>query len=196
MGNLQGQVIPSGMLRISKDGDVDRVIYPVHAEGWRQLGWTVHAPVLDEELDEELEDGPVELPDGQGVAPEGAPGGSAPEGAPGGSAPEGALGGSAPEGAPVVTAPQGALGEVINFQNMTRQAIATLVAERTGIEIDPNQSKTAVIAEAEAAIRLAAADEVTPEAAPSNTAPEGAPSSFELDVEVVDSVVDVPNLLI
>jgi hypothetical protein len=174
MGNLQGQVIPSGMLRISKDGDVDRVIYPVHAEGWRQLGWTVHAPVLDEEL----EDGPVQLPDGQDVAPEGALGGSAPEGAPDVTA---------PEGAPVVTAPQGALGEVINFQNMTRQAIATLVAERTGIEIDPNQSKTAVIAEAEAAIRLAAADEVTP---------EGAPSSFEQDVEVVDSVVDLPNLLI
>lgn len=44
-------VVPSGMLRISKGGETDRVVYPVHADGWRTLGWTVHPPVL--ELEEE-----------------------------------------------------------------------------------------------------------------------------------------------
>ena len=32
--------VPSGMLRISKEGETDRIIYPVHAEGWRSIGWT------------------------------------------------------------------------------------------------------------------------------------------------------------
>jgi len=85
-----------------------------------------------------------------------------------------------------------AADEVINFQGMTRQAIVTLVAERTGIEIDPNQSKTLVIAEAEAAMVAAAADgdgrcpEVVAEVE----------AEVDAEADVLNSVVDVPNLLI
>ncbi len=176
MGNLQGHVIPSGMLRISKDGDAERVIYPVHAEGWRQLGWTVHPPVLDPELEDGLEEGPVELPVQL-------PDQSDPVIAGDGAAAELAAQGSGLQ--TLIDEPlAAAAGEVVNFQGMTRRAIATLVAERTGIEIDPNQSKTLVIAEAEAAMLAAAAE---------GSEVEGA---IEAEADDLEGVVDVPNLLI
>ncbi|MCP9820034.1 hypothetical protein KBZ18_11090 [Synechococcus sp. Cruz-9H2] len=36
---------PEGMLRISKSGESDRFVWPVHAAGWAGDGWEVHAPV-------------------------------------------------------------------------------------------------------------------------------------------------------
>jgi hypothetical protein len=56
MATPEARPIPSGMLRISKAGEPDQVIYPVHADGWRQLGWTVQPPLTDQELDEQLEE--------------------------------------------------------------------------------------------------------------------------------------------
>ena len=51
----EGLAAPAGMLLISKDGEQERIIYPVHADGWRRLGWTIHthAPVLEEDEDEQ-----------------------------------------------------------------------------------------------------------------------------------------------
>jgi hypothetical protein len=44
---------PAGMLLISKDGEQERIIYPVHADGWRRLGWTIHTPAPLADEDEE-----------------------------------------------------------------------------------------------------------------------------------------------
>ena len=54
-----GLAAPAGMLLISKDGEQERIIYPVHADGWRRLGWTIHPPQPELELedDEHNEDG-------------------------------------------------------------------------------------------------------------------------------------------
>ena len=65
-----GLAAPAGMLLISKEGEQERIIYPVHADGWRRLGWQIHTPAP---LDEEDEEPPVlaadvgEIPDGQGA---------------------------------------------------------------------------------------------------------------------------------
>lgn len=48
-----GLAAPAGMLLISKEGEQDRIIYPVHADGWRRLGWTIHPPAPLGEEDEE-----------------------------------------------------------------------------------------------------------------------------------------------
>ena len=48
-----GLAAPAGMLLISKQGEQDRIIYPVHADGWRRLGWTIHPPAPLGEEDEE-----------------------------------------------------------------------------------------------------------------------------------------------
>ena len=54
-----GLAAPAGMLLISKEGEQDRIIYPVHADGWRRLGWRIHPPQAEQELedDEHVEDG-------------------------------------------------------------------------------------------------------------------------------------------
>lgn len=48
-----GLAAPAGMLLISKQGEQDRIIYPVHADGWRRLGWLIHPPAPLGEEDEE-----------------------------------------------------------------------------------------------------------------------------------------------
>lgn len=55
--------VPVGMLRISKDGEADRVIYPCHADRWQAQGWTIHPPVIP---DLEPEEGTEPDPPGNG----------------------------------------------------------------------------------------------------------------------------------
>jgi hypothetical protein len=157
MATPEAHPIPSGMLRISKAGEADQVIYPVHADGWRQLGWTVQPPLTDQELEEQLDEdleglnGDLGDPLAQQQDSLFADASAAME----------------PLEPPALLERQehpdrsgadpAADEEPINFQAMTRQAIAALVAERTGISIDPNQSKTALIAQAEEAIAAHAA---------------------------------------
>jgi hypothetical protein len=183
MATPEAHPTPSGMLRISKAGEADQVIYPVHADGWRQLGWTVQPPLtdqeLDEQLDEELEglDGDLGDPLAQQQDSLLADASAAME----------------PLEPPTLVEQQerqehpdrsgadpAADDEPINFQAMTRQAIAALVAERTGITIDANQSKTALIAQAEAAI--------------ANHASGAADIGSSIDAQ--DTVMEVPNLLL
>ena len=63
---------PAGMLLISKEGEQERIIYPVHADGWRRLGWQIHTPASLDEEDED-EEPPLlavdggEIPDGEGA---------------------------------------------------------------------------------------------------------------------------------
>jgi hypothetical protein len=193
MATPESTAIPSGMLRISKAGEADQVIYPVHAEGWRQLGWTVHAPVADSDLEDEqhqLED-PLDEPlDGRldrqldGALDD--PLDMEPQ-----SGLTGGLDPLQPLDAPVQsTAAAAASSEPINFQAMTRQAIAALVAERTGLSIDPNQSKAALIAQAEAAL---AAHATTPDNAATAAGDSSTPSAA---ADAQDTLVEVPNLLL
>jgi hypothetical protein len=39
---------PEGMLRLLKDGEEDRFCFPVHVDGWRELGWQVELPISTE----------------------------------------------------------------------------------------------------------------------------------------------------
>jgi hypothetical protein len=48
-----GLAAPAGMLLISKQGEQDRIIYPVHADGWRRLGWTIHPPQPEQDLEDD-----------------------------------------------------------------------------------------------------------------------------------------------
>ena len=67
-----GLAAPAGMLLISKEGEQERIIYPVHADGWRRLGWQIHTPASLDEEDED-EEPPLlavdggEIPDGEGA---------------------------------------------------------------------------------------------------------------------------------
>ena len=129
-------VVPSGMLRISKGGETDRVVYPVHADGWRTLGWTVHPPVLELEEDDQPPDLGVdgaELPagelgvDGTGLLLD-----------------EGVRdGGPGAEDGPVAPI------AVPAFEAMTKAEIIATAAEHYGVMLDSSQTKAELVAAAQ-----------------------------------------------
>jgi hypothetical protein len=126
MAQLEGLAIPTGMLRISKQGEQDRVIYPVHADGWRKIGWTVHPPELELEEDEEEMgevSGPAEAAPSPPVLHEGEAH-------------------SAPESM-----------EPLELDGLTKAEIVAAVAERYGVQLEMSDTRAELIAAAE---RLAA----------------------------------------
>lgn len=46
------QLPPEGMLRLVKEGEQDCFCFPVHADGWRALGWQVVLPISTEDDDD------------------------------------------------------------------------------------------------------------------------------------------------
>ncbi len=117
---IQPSAIPTGMLRISKDGQPHQLIYPVHADGWRQLGWTVHPPQLeaieneDGEHDEDDEGAALPLPQGS---------------------------------QPVLPGEAG--DEVPDFVGMTKAQIIATVEELHGVGLDSAMTKAQLVAAAE-----------------------------------------------
>lgn len=126
-------MVPSGMLRISKDGEADRLIYPVHADGWRQLGWTVHPPAM------ELED---EEPEALGVDGSPLPVGIEPD-------PEGEGGGET-DGEGEGEGEGGEPGaEPLDLDGMTKAQIVAAVQERYGVNLDTSATRAELIEQAQ-----------------------------------------------
>jgi hypothetical protein len=115
-----GLAAPAGMLLISKEGEQERIIYPVHADGWRRLGWTIHtpAPLADEDEEPPLlaADGGeiLEHEDGQDIGSSGH--------------------GQAPP---------------LDVERMTKPQIVAAVRERFGLELDLSQTRAELLASVE-----------------------------------------------
>ncbi len=162
--------IPPGMLRVSKKGEEDRVVFPVHAQGWARHGWSVHFPPEDEDPggggeppltpmppppeynppltplpppgDDDL--GNLPAPVGDGDQAEGEAEGEGEGGVPD-------LGTDPPGGFPVAEVPP---VEPPDFESMTRAQIVEAAAEVYGVDLNPNQSRPQLL---EQALALAAA---------------------------------------
>ncbi len=132
-------MVPSGMLRISRQGEVDRVIYPVHADGWRQQGWTVHPPVLDSE-DEQEPPQPLAM-DGTLLSQDGAD-----------------LGGEGEAEPP--------FPEPIDLERLTKAQIEQVMLDRYGVNLDTSHTRAQLIAAAQAVISAAPAAEADPQEEP------------------------------
>jgi hypothetical protein len=141
MAQLEGLAIPTGMLRISKQGEQDRVIYPVHADGWRKIGWTVHPPAPEEEDEEEEMGEPQPAPGADPVAADFI----ASAEPPGGQA----------EPPPAI--------EQLDFEGMTKAEIVSACESRFGVTLDSHMMKAELIAEAN---RLALQAVAQPSAGP------------------------------
>ncbi|MEA5417454.1 hypothetical protein [Synechococcus sp. BA-132 BA5] len=115
-----GLAAPAGMLLISKDGEQERIIYPVHADGWRRLGWTIHPPAPLGEEDEEppllAADGGeiLDHEDGQDIGSSGH--------------------GQAPP---------------LEVERMTKPQIVAAVRERFGVDLDISQTRAELLATVE-----------------------------------------------
>jgi len=119
-------VVPTGMLRISKDGEQDRVIYPVHADGWRQLGWTVHAPEPEPDEDEAPDPQPLPVALGEADPPPDDGGGPTP--------------------VPVAGI------AVADLNSMTKAAIVAAIDEHYGVKLNEGDTRAELLAAAEAVI--------------------------------------------
>lgn len=196
-------VVPSGMLRISREGERDRVVYPVHADGWRQLGWTVHPPELELEEDEDEETQPLEEEsdellagelgvDGTGLPADAGDGDGGSGGEPvavaelsgaGDSGGGGEPGGDVGPEAPIV---------VPAFEGMTKAEIIATVSEHYGVMLDSSQTKAELVAAAQGL-----ASEVA--AVPGGAEPEGADEGGNAAEDLVTGSSDepaVPELLL
>ncbi|MBW4531854.1 MAG: hypothetical protein KME02_14310 [Aphanothece saxicola GSE-SYN-MK-01-06B] len=132
-----GLAAPAGMLLISKEGEQDRIIYPVHADGWRRLGWTIHPPQPELELedDEHEEDGEPAALEAEGDE----------------LLPAGLLletGGQdhqerQDKGASERTA------EPLELERLTKPQIVAAVRERFGVLLDGSQTRAELLAAAE-----------------------------------------------
>jgi hypothetical protein len=198
-------VVPSGMLRISRQGEADRVVYPVHADGWRQLGWTVHPPEFElEEDNEEPRELEVEADelladelgvDGTGLAADAGDGVGDSDAEPvavaelSGSGTSGDSGGGGEPAGDVGSEPPIA---VPAFEGMTKAEIIATVSEHYGVMLDSSQTKAELVAAAQA---LAA--EVA--AAPGGAEPEGGDEGGNDAEDLVTGGSDepaVPELLL
>lgn len=210
-------VVPSGMLRISKEGEADRVIYPVHADGWRQQGWAVHLPPpeLDEEdIDREALNGEglFSHPDDNGMPPDGA--GDALSAAAEATGVPGADEESGPLAArlPVVVHPQTEAAEpeaaLLPLERMTKAQIVAAVRERHGVLLDDSSTRAELLAQARQLETNAGGDDVRGDGiegagagaaghdtCPDNLAPAVAPAGADADPEAEAEAV-VPALLI
>jgi hypothetical protein len=187
-------VVPSGMLRISREGEADRVVYPVHAEGWRQLGWTVHPPELELEEDDEPQDGELHG-DGSGAPPDGGGEGDAAAGPEPAAELSGASGGGEPdgEGGADTEAAAEAPMPVPDFAAMTKAEIIATAAEHYGVMLDSSQTKAELVA---AAQDLAAAMEAEAATAAGDGQGEGGGGDTEALVPGGTDEVAVPDLLL
>ena len=133
---VDGLAAPAGMLLISKEGEQDRIIYPVHADGWRRLGWTIHTPApLDEEEEEgEGEEPPLLAVDGGELLPDGL-------------LPDNA-GEDADEIKNTVNSKEGQ-GAPLDVERMTKPQIIAAVRERFGLELDISQTRAELLASVE-----------------------------------------------
>lgn len=132
-----GLAAPAGMLLISKEGEQDRIIYPVHADGWRRLGWRIHPPQPEQELedDEHVEDGDPAALEAEGD-----------EHLPAGLLLE--TGGQdhqerQDKGASETTS------EPLELERLTKPQIVAAVRERFGVLLDGSQTRAELLAAAE-----------------------------------------------
>jgi hypothetical protein len=132
--------VPSGMLLISKEGERDRAIYPVHAVGWRRLGWTVQEPAPELEEDEEP---PLRSTDGRELFPAG----TEPQAASQGADPDGGID---PEGVSDPGEPA-----VLDLSGLTKAEIIEAMRGHFRVELDASQTKAELLAQAEALILAA-----------------------------------------
>jgi hypothetical protein len=125
-----GLAAPAGMLLISKQGEQDRIIYPVHADGWRRLGWTIHPPAPLGEEDEE----PPLLAVAGGEIP-----------------PDGLLPDIDGEDADDIenTGNGQAPPLPLDVERMTKPQIVAAVRERFGLELDISQTRAELLASVE-----------------------------------------------
>lgn len=155
-------LIPAGMLRISRDGEADRVIYPVHAEGWRQLGWTIHPPPQDPD------DGDPDEGDSEGLEEE--------LGEPvlgtlsGGAAQELTSAAAALAEEPAAAQDQAISQLQASFEGMTKAQIIAAVDGRFGVQLDPGMTRSQLITAAlDLDARAAAAEAAAPDQANADT---------------------------
>ncbi|MEA5415074.1 hypothetical protein [Synechococcus sp. BA-132 BA5] len=123
-----GLAAPAGMLLISKDGEQELIIYPVHADGWRRLGWTIHTPAP---LADEDEEPPLLAADGGEILPDGLLADRDGEGA-------GAIENT-------VNSKEGP-GASLDVERMTKPQIVAAVRERFGVELDLSQTRAELLA--------------------------------------------------
>jgi len=170
---------PAGMLLISKDGEQERIIYPVHTDGWRRLGWTIHTPApLDEEEDEdedEDEEPPFMAVDGGEILPDGLLADRDGEGA---GAIENTVNSKEGQGAP------------LDVERMTKPQIIAAVRERFGVELDISQTRSELLATVE---QLMAADQAVGDGEPEA---QSEPLADELGEGQDEVEALVPSLLI
>jgi hypothetical protein len=131
-----GLAAPAGMLVISKQGEQERIIYPVHADGWRRLGWQIHTPASLDDEDED-EEPPLLAADGGEVLP------------------DGLLPDNAGEDAGDIENTGNGQGAPLDVERMTKPQIVAAVRERFGVELDISQTRAELLASVE---QLVAAD--------------------------------------
>ncbi|WP_143593720.1 hypothetical protein [Synechococcus sp. 1G10] len=148
---------PEGMLRISKSGRADQFVFPVHSERWAADGWKVHPPVnvdpsagAEDRAEPEVPEAPVD----PGV----------PE-APAVEVPPGAI----PDALePVV--PEVPAADATDFASMTKAQIVAEVEATYGVALDPSQTKSELVEQAETL-----ATEPTPQPVPGLDVPATEP---------------------
>lgn len=132
-----GLAAPAGMLLISKEGEQDRIIYPVHADGWRRLGWTIHPPQPELELEDDEHNEDEEPAVLQAEGDEHLPAGLLLE-----------TGGQdhqerQDKGASETTS------EPLELERLTKPQIVAAVRERFGVLLDGSQTRAELLAAAE-----------------------------------------------
>ena len=163
---------PAGMLLISKEGEQDRIIDPVHADGWRRLGWLIHTPApLDEEEDED-EEPPLLAVDGGEILP------------------DGLLADRDGEGAGDIENTGNGQVPPLDVERMTKPQIVAAVRERFGLELDISQTRAELLASVE---QLMAAE---PEAGAPEPGAQSEPLTDDLGAGQDDVEALVPSLLI
>lgn len=132
-----GRAAPAGMLLISKDGEQERIIYPVHADGWRRLGWTIHPPKPELELedDEDEDEEPAALEaEGDEILPDGLLADRDGE--------------HAVDIESTVNSKEGQRAP-LDVERMTKPQIVAAVRERFGVELDISQTRAELLASVE-----------------------------------------------
>ncbi len=138
-----GLAAPAGMLLISKEGEQDRIIYPVHADGWRRLGWTIHPPQREQDPEDDEDEEPAVL---QAEGDEHLPAGLLLE-----------TGGQdhqerQDKGASETTS------EPLELERLTKPQIVAAVRERFGVLLDGSQTRAELLAAAEELLAAEAHD--------------------------------------
>ena len=125
-----GLAAPAGMLLISKQGEQERIIYPVHADGWRRLGWTIHppAPVLEDDEDEEPAALEAEVDE---------------------ILPIGLLPDRDGEGTGAIENTGNGQAPPLDVERLTKPQIVAAVRERFGVLLDGSQTRAELLAAAE-----------------------------------------------